>query len=104
MSNSFSGELSLGHFLKYHMDGDTYIACEQLDYAWSRSDLREIVDMWKLGVPIDYISEHFGRPDEECAIILMDLAMHGIIKYRAGGLLGRANTFLPDCALVRNPV
>lgn len=81
---------SLGHFLRYHMDGETYIACEQLDYSWSRKDLHELVEMWRLGVPVEYMSQHFDRPDEECAIILMDLAMHGVIQKRDGGVLGKA--------------
>lgn len=81
--------VSLGHYLKYHMDGDTYVACENLNFCWSRPELRELVDMWNVGVPIDYIAKHFDRADEECAICLMDLAMAGVIQYRPGGLWGK---------------
>jgi hypothetical protein len=68
-----------------------YIACEDLDFVWDEHDLIEFVNDWRNGKSIIEISDKFQREQDECAILILDLARKGLIQKRAGGIFGTSN-------------
>ncbi len=68
--------------------GQTYIACEDLDFSWTKAEMAEFVLMWREGKRLDEMSRHFNRPPEELLILALDRGMNEKIGPRQGGLIG----------------
>lgn len=66
-----------------------YIACEDLDFLWDEEQILEVIAMWNMGIPIEYIASSFGREVDEAALLIFDLCRQGKIKPRPGGVFGR---------------
>lgn len=66
-----------------------YTALEDLDFHWSVQEVEEFDEMWRMGIPIDWIAANFGRTEEEVAILVLDRRLKGYIEPRAGGLHGK---------------
>jgi hypothetical protein len=66
-----------------------YICCESLDFTWDLAEIEEFEEMWKMGIPLDYIAQNFGRKNEEVALLVMDRARLGHIQPREGGMFGK---------------
>ncbi|ARF66696.1 hypothetical protein ABNC92_20805 [Paenibacillus larvae] len=64
------------------------IACEDMDFLWSISDLKQTKNMWKLGYSVEEMAQKLNRDPDEVAILIMDLFRHGEIKDRPGGARG----------------
>lgn len=68
--------------------GQTYIACEDLDFSWTKAEIAEFVLMWREGLRLDEMARHFNRPQEEILILALDRGMNEVIEPRQGGLIG----------------
>lgn len=71
--------------------GQTYIACEDLDFHWTKEEVFDFECMWYEGKTLLEIAEYFNRPDMEILLLAADRADLGRIKPREGGLLGVLN-------------
>ncbi|MED0677480.1 helix-turn-helix domain-containing protein [Aneurinibacillus thermoaerophilus] len=65
-----------------------YIACEDLNFFWDEDQVSEVIAMWNMGLPVEYIASNFGREVDETAILIFDLARKGKIKLCRGGIWG----------------
>lgn len=63
-----------------------YIACEDLDFVWSLSELRKFREMWNEGYSIVDIADELDRPQEEVAILILDQSNKGNIQPRKNGI------------------
>jgi hypothetical protein len=62
------------------------ITCENLDFLWEWSELRELVTIWNMGLSIRYAAEYFERDKGDILLGIMHLARINKIKRRRGGL------------------
>ena len=82
---------SIGKLESYYLRnkaGQTYLACEDMNFMWTRQQVKDFRILWDEGRNIDELARYFGRPQEEILIIALDLGMKNRIKPRKGGLLG----------------
>jgi hypothetical protein len=49
------------------------VVCEDCDFVWDEPELEEIVQMWKEGVSIWNIGEHFNRDPDEVLFAIIHL-------------------------------
>lgn len=64
-----------------------YIALEAgpaFDFAWSQSDVREVIHLWDIGTPVHRIAAKLDRDPDELAVLIIDLARREIIDGRRG--------------------
>ncbi len=76
---------------KYHMTidhGKAYVACENLDFTWSKDDVAALRELWREGHAVPDMAKYFKRKEEEVALLVIDQSRKGFIKQRRGGLLG----------------
>lgn len=64
------------------------IVCEDLNFIWEQSELREIKRMWKMNFSVKYMAEYFDRDPDEILIALIHLAKDDRIQSRIYGLKG----------------
>lgn len=62
------------------------VVCEQLDFLWDWSELRELSQIWEQGLSVSYAATYFERPVAEIMLAIMHLARIDKIKRRKGGL------------------
>ena len=68
--------------------GEKYIALDDLNFAWLEDEVATVITMYNAGSPVWEIAEKLGRPQEEVALLLMDLSRKKAIEPRAGGVYG----------------
>jgi len=68
--------------------GQTYIACEYLDFQWTKEEVKEFGILWREGRTLYEIARFFKRTPEEVLILALDRGMSGYIEPRRGGLIG----------------
>ncbi len=68
--------------------GQTYIACEDLNFVWAKTEIEEFNQLWKEGKRLDEMSRHFRRSQEEILLLALDQGMLERIGPRQGGLIG----------------
>lgn len=51
---------------------DIYIACEEMDFTWTKEKLQEFSKLWKKGLGLMEIAEHLDRDPDEVAMLIMD--------------------------------
>ena len=68
---------------------DVYIAMSEHNFLWLRHEVTEVAQLWRAGEHIADIAGRYGRPQEEVAILIMDLAAQDKVSERAGGVMGR---------------
>jgi hypothetical protein len=68
-----------------------YIACEHFDFVWNEHDLIRFKNEWDNGASIFELCETFNRPENELALLILDLSSKGFIEQRIGGVFGHAN-------------
>lgn len=66
----------------------SYIACDDMDFGWSHSEVASFRHMWIEGLSVDDIARAFDRPVDEIAILVIDQARQSKIKHRTGGIYG----------------
>ena len=65
-----------------------YIACEELNFAWLKSEVAAVKMAWNAGKPIWEIAALVRRSEEEVAILIIDLTNRNQLQLRPGGILG----------------
>ncbi len=66
-----------------------YLACEELNFVWDRTEVSNFRNMWDDGKSIRQIAEVLGRDPDEVLILAIDQSKRDLIQPRDGGLLGR---------------
>ena len=64
-----------------------YIACLEWNFAWTPNEIDQVKTLWKRDLPIWDISQEVKRPQEEIAVLVMDLRQRGEIEKRGRGVL-----------------
>jgi hypothetical protein len=68
--------------------GETYIACESVDFQWSIDEVAKFIKIWKSGASLMRLSQTFRRTQTDIAVLILDLRLKGKIEPREKGLLG----------------
>lgn len=68
--------------------GQTYLACEDFNFLWTKEEIFDFDCLWAEGKRLDELSRYFGRPQEEILILALDRGTKGRIGPRKGGLIG----------------
>lgn len=68
--------------------GETYIACESIDFSWTRQEVNKFVRLWQDGASLQTLCETFIRPENDVGALILDQRIKGNIKPRKGGLWG----------------
>jgi predicted regulator of amino acid metabolism with ACT domain len=63
------------------------IVCENMNFIWDDPELKEIAEMWKLNLSIEYMANHFERDPDEVIIAIIHLAREDKIIRRKEGLI-----------------
>lgn len=74
---------------KNYLNGSLYIACIDWNFEWTKEEVNDVIQLWKIGAPLDAIAKNFARDKDETAILIMDLVRSRKIKHRPGGYLGK---------------
>lgn len=56
-----------------------HIALDDLDFFWTERQVQKMIVMYNKKMHISDISKKFRRPQEECALLIMDLGRRGMI-------------------------
>lgn len=63
-----------------------YIALLELNLSWSKREVGEFQKKWHEGDSIIELADHFYRPVDEIALLIIDLAHYGYLLPRSNGL------------------
>lgn len=66
-----------------------YLACEELNFVWDKTEIRDFRVMWDEGKSIRQMAEALERDPDEVLILAIDQSKRELIQPRDGGLLGR---------------
>ncbi len=66
-----------------------YIAMEEVNMIWDEKAVEIVKDLYRSGVALTAIAEVVKRPEDEVAILLMDLVRNRVIHARKSGLFGQ---------------
>lgn len=83
---------TLADVQKIRPQEELYIACEDMDFSWTESEIRQVIQNWKKGVHLAVTAKNMNRDADEVAILIMDLIRQKRIKPRKGGAFGRKQT------------
>lgn len=75
------------HYLR-NKAGQTYLACEEMNFVWTRQQVKDFRILWGEGRDLDELARYFRRSQEEILILALDLGVKNKIKPRKGGLIG----------------
>lgn len=67
---------------------DIEIILEDVEFAWRKSDIQEVIKLWGYGIPLKKISERINRDLDEVFLLLLHLARNGTIKKRENFIWG----------------
>lgn len=67
-----------------------YIACQDWNFAWLKSEVARVKLSWKAGRPIWEIAAQVRRPQEEVVILILDLIVRRELENRPGGVFGKS--------------
>ncbi|GKU81227.1 helix-turn-helix domain containing protein [Niallia sp. NCCP-28] len=70
------------HHPKGYSRRNIVIVLEEVNFIWDRSELKEIVQMWKKGISLWEMGEYFGRDPDEVMLACIHLAKEKRIQYR----------------------
>jgi hypothetical protein len=73
---------------KGRIEESVIVVCEELDFLWDWSELRELSQIWNRGLNLDYAANYFKRPVVEIMLAVMHLARIDKVKHRIGGIKG----------------
>lgn len=66
-----------------------YIAMEEVNMIWDEKAVEIVKELYRSGLALTAIAESVKRPEDEVAILLMDLVMNRLIHSRKSGLFGQ---------------
>ncbi len=81
-----SNQLERAYLKNKH--GQSYIACENLEFLWTKEEVNDFKRQWRHGASLQELSQYFNRTQEEVLILALDLGMKKRIHPRRGGLIG----------------
>lgn len=64
------------------------IILDDVEFAWRKSDITEVVKMWNKGEGIKYIASKVDRNIDETFLLLLHLAREDVIKKRDSFIWG----------------
>jgi hypothetical protein len=64
------------------------VILEDINFIWDEPELKEVRKMWKKGVSVISMAEHFERDPDEVLLAIMHLARNDKITARKSGLKG----------------
>jgi hypothetical protein len=67
---------------------DRVIVLEDCNFIWEAKELREMVKLWKSGMSVETMAEHFERDPDEVLLAIIHLAKDKRISGRKGGAFG----------------
>lgn len=73
---------------KYRPAEPLYIALDELDFSWYRSEVEQVTECWARGWSVRQIAKRLKRDPDEVAVLIMDLARRKKIAQRPGGAMG----------------
>lgn len=50
--------------------GETYTACENVDFQWSLKEVNEFINLWQSGVSLVGLSQRFVRSETDIAVLI----------------------------------
>lgn len=56
-----------------------YIPLEDMNFIWKVEHVETVINCYKKGLNIRQIAKIVKRPNDECAILIMDLGRKGVI-------------------------
>lgn len=65
-----------------------YIACEEMDFIWTETEVSIVERMWREGYDIRVIARDVKRDIDEVALLVMDRARRKRIRLRKTGIFG----------------
>lgn len=71
---------------KGRFEDPVIVICEQLDFLWDWSELRELSQIWERGLSVKYAAKYFEREIGDILLAVMHLARIDKIERRRGGL------------------
>jgi hypothetical protein len=70
-----------------------YLACEEMNFAWSNKEVRNFEKMWLEGMGLKQIAEQLKRDPDEVLILVIDRARRNKrIAARSNGVHGKVTT------------
>lgn len=91
MSETYGESRAINSIENYYMTEERnsiYIALEELNFVWSIEQVEYVVQLYKEGWDIRFISNRTMREVDEVAVLLIDLCRKRKIQPRAGGVFG----------------
>lgn len=61
-----------------------YTACENMDFHWTKNAVAEFRRLWRAGLTLPEIAEHFDRDPDEVVFLVIDQARRGFIEAWGG--------------------
>jgi len=57
-----------------------HTVCEQMDFHWTQNSVAEFRRLWRSGLTMPEIAEHFDRDPDEVLLLVIDQARRGFIE------------------------
>ena len=67
---------------------DVEIILDDIEFAWNKSHIKKIINMWRAGRTISYIGKEMNRDYDEVFLLLFHLSRQGLIKKRDNYIWG----------------
>lgn len=64
------------------MNMTNYIPLEDMNFIWKVEQVNKVIECYNLGMNIRQIAKTVKRPNDECAVLIMDLGRKEVIKWR----------------------
>jgi len=79
-----------------------YIACEEIDFIWTKKEVLEIEKLWREGYDIRVIAEIVKRDCDEVSLLIFDRAKKGKIRPISTGIFGKLKSEGEQCELKKS--
>jgi hypothetical protein len=56
-----------------------YIPLEDMDFIWNLKQVQKVIECYNDKMHISHIAKYVRRPQDECAVLIMDLGRKGMI-------------------------
>lgn len=83
-----SEEKRIGSHYMIRKAGETYFACDGIDFMWSAQEADMAVELWNEGKDLWSIKKTLRRPLPDVEMLIYSLAREGKLKKRKRGAWG----------------
>jgi len=73
---------------KLRPDKKLHIALSDLDFSFTKHEIKKVIKMWNKGYNLRVISDELDREGDEIMLLLLDLARSKKIKKRENNIRG----------------